>query len=34
MLAYADGSDTEDSLFYVGASVETPIDGLSLGIAL
>ena len=32
-VAYADGSDTEDSLFYVGASVETPIDGVGIGIA-
>ena len=32
-VAYADGSDTEDSLFYVGASVETPIDGVGVGIA-
>ena len=29
----ADGADTEDSLFYIGASVETPIEGVGIGIA-
>ena len=32
-IGYADGADSDDTLFYVGASAETPIEGLSLGIA-
>jgi hypothetical protein len=32
-VGYTEGSDGEDSLFYVGASAETPIEGLSLGLA-
>ena len=32
-VGYTDGADDVDSLFYVGASAETPIEGLSLGLA-
>ena len=32
-VGFVEGADEEDSLLYVGASIPTPIEGLSLGVA-